>query len=58
MNYTKKILFLLSIVLIGISVSAQTADNVIDNYLEAIGGKKTWLKSNHFIMKVQLKLWV
>lgn len=39
MNYTKKILLLLSIVLNGVGISAQTADKVIDNYLKAIGGK-------------------
>ncbi len=56
MNYTKKILFLLSMVLIGIGVSAQTADNVIDNYLEAIGGKKNMaeIKSLYYESTVEV----
>lgn len=52
----KKLLLPLLVLVTGLSVSAQTVDEIIDKHIANIGGKENWKKVNSMVMEGSLNV--
>jgi hypothetical protein len=52
----KKLLLSLSVLASGFMVSAQSADEIVDKHIAAIGGKENWNKVNSMVMEGSLNV--